>query len=81
VRESGAHLQPRSRIIHQYAALVSGLGRVLLARPSSFSRHWSVPQLRLELQDTYQIRLSDDAIEHYIGQYQTMLAARQQDPA
>jgi hypothetical protein len=46
-----------------------------------FARHWSVPQLRLELQDTYQIRLSDDAIEYYIGQYQTMLAARQQDPA
>jgi hypothetical protein len=45
-----------------------------------FARHWSVPQLRLELQDTYQIRLSDDAIENYIGQYQTMLAARQQDP-
>src|SRR3989442_2359228 len=46
-----------------------------------FARHWSVPQLRLELQDTHQIRLSDDAIENYIGQYQTMLAARQQDPA
>jgi hypothetical protein len=45
-----------------------------------FSRHWSVPQLRLELQDTHQIRLSDDAIENYIGQYQTMLAARQQAP-
>ena len=45
-----------------------------------FARHWSVPQLRLELQDTYQIRLSDDAIENYVGQYQTMLAARQQDP-
>src|SRR5437016_9390238 len=38
-----------------------------------FARHWSVPQLRLELQDTHQIRLSDDAIENYIGQYQTML--------
>jgi len=46
-----------------------------------FSRHGSVPQLRWELQDTYQIRLSDDAIEQYIGQYQTMLAARQQAPA
>jgi hypothetical protein len=46
-----------------------------------FARHWSVPKLRWELQDTYQIRLSDDAIEYYIGQYQTMLAARQQDPA
>jgi hypothetical protein len=46
-----------------------------------FARHWSVPQLRAELQDTHQIRLSDDAITHYIGMYQTMLAARQQDPA
>ena len=44
------------------------------------ARHWSVPQLRLELKDTHQIALSDDAIEHYIGLYQTMLAARQQDP-
>jgi hypothetical protein len=45
-----------------------------------FARHWSVPQLRLELQDTHQIRLSGDAIEHSIGQYQTRLAARQHDP-
>jgi hypothetical protein len=46
-----------------------------------FARHWSVPQLRAELQDTHQIRLSDDAITHSIGLYQTILAARQQDPA
>src|SRR2546426_76498 len=46
-----------------------------------FARHWSVPQLRAELKNMHQIRLSDDAIEHYIGLYQTMLAARQQDPA
>ena len=45
-----------------------------------FARHWSVPQLRLELKDTHWIRLSDDAIENYIGRYQTMLAARQHDP-
>ena len=45
-----------------------------------FARHWSVPQLRAELKDTHQIRLSDDTIEHSIGLYQTMLAARQQDP-
>ena len=45
-----------------------------------FTRHWSVPQLRLELKDTHQIRVSDDAIVRYIGLYQTMLAARQQDP-
>src|SRR5256712_3724238 len=46
-----------------------------------FARHWSVPQLRSEVQDTHQIRLCDDAITHYIGLYQSMLAARQQDPA
>ena len=46
-----------------------------------FARHWSVPQLRLELHDTHRIQLSDDAIETYIGRYQTMRAARQQDPA
>jgi hypothetical protein len=45
-----------------------------------FARHWSVPQLRAELQDGHQITLSDDAIAHYMGLYQTMLAARQQAP-
>jgi hypothetical protein len=32
------------------------------------------------LADTYQIRLSNDAIERYLHRYQHMLAARQQDP-
>ena len=45
-----------------------------------FARHWSVPQLRAELQGTYAIRLSDDALASSLGRYQTMLAARQQDP-
>ena len=45
-----------------------------------FSRHWSVPQLRLELLDSYDIVLSEDAIEDYLQCYQCMLAARQQDP-
>src|SRR6266700_2946927 len=45
-----------------------------------FARHWSVPQLRAELQDTYHIWLSDDALTSSLGRYQTMLAARQQDP-
>jgi hypothetical protein len=40
-----------------------------------------VPQLRAELADSYQIALSADAIERYLGRYQCMLAARQQDPA
>lgn len=46
-----------------------------------FARHWSVPQIHQELADTYGIALSPDAIELYIRRYQTMLAARQQDPA
>jgi hypothetical protein len=45
-----------------------------------FARHWSVPQLRFELLDSYDIVLSEDAIEDYLQRYQCMLAARQQDP-
>jgi hypothetical protein len=44
-----------------------------------FVRHWSVPQLRAELLDSYAIELSEDAIEDYLQRYQCMLAARQQD--
>jgi len=46
-----------------------------------FARHWSVSQIRAELLDSYGIVLSDDSIERYIHRYQTMLAARQQDPS
>jgi hypothetical protein len=45
-----------------------------------FARHWSVPQIQTELRETYRIPLSFDAILAYLGRYQTMLAARQQDP-
>ena len=45
-----------------------------------FARHWSVPQIRSALADSYQIPLSADAIEEAVRRYQTMLAARQQDP-
>jgi hypothetical protein len=44
-----------------------------------FARHWSVPQIRSELADTYRIHLSDDAIGLYLRRYQAMVAARQQD--
>ncbi len=44
-----------------------------------FARHWSVPQIRDELLDSYRIQLSPDAISTYIRRYQTMVAARQQD--
>jgi hypothetical protein len=46
-----------------------------------FARHWSIPQLQAELNDTYHIRLSDDALAGYLRRYQTMVAARQQDAA
>ena len=45
-----------------------------------FARHWSIPQIRDELVDSYQIRLSDDALAVYLRRYQAMVAARQQDP-
>jgi hypothetical protein len=44
-----------------------------------FARHWSIPQLRAELLDTYHIRLSEDAIADYLRRYQVLVAARQQD--
>jgi hypothetical protein len=44
------------------------------------SRHWSVSQIQDELWDEYGIKISDDSIARYIGHYQVMLAARQQDP-
>jgi hypothetical protein len=44
-----------------------------------FARHWSIPQLRLELRDRFQIALSEDALAYYVQRYQLMVAARQQD--
>jgi hypothetical protein len=44
-----------------------------------FARHWSVPQIRAELLDSYDIALSVDAIAKYVRRYQSMVAARQQD--
>ena len=44
-----------------------------------FTRHWSIPQTQAELRDSYQIRLSDDAIADYIQRYRCIVAARHQD--
>jgi hypothetical protein len=44
-----------------------------------FARHWSVPQMRAELSDTYGVGLSADAIEKHIKRYRHMVAARQED--
>jgi hypothetical protein len=44
-----------------------------------FARHWSVPQIRAELHDSYAITLSVEAICTYLRRYQAMVTARQQD--
>jgi len=44
-----------------------------------FARHWSVPQMRAELRDSYDITLSVEAICTYLRRYQAMVTARQQD--
>src|SRR6516165_1376115 len=54
--------------------VVCGVGHRRLAR------HWSVPQIRDKLVDTCQTPLMADAIEGALQRYQTILAARQQDP-
>lgn len=46
-----------------------------------FVRHWSLPQLRSELCDSYQIRVSVPTLAEYVRRYQVMVAARHQDPA
>ena len=45
-----------------------------------FARHMSVPELREDLVEGYEINLSEDSIEDYIGRYRAILAARQRDP-
>jgi hypothetical protein len=45
-----------------------------------FSRHASIPRIRLELDDAYAIKISEDSIARAIRFYQVILAARQQDP-
>jgi len=45
-----------------------------------FSRHWSIPQIRAELLDSFAINLTEPGIAKYIKRYQTMVAARQQAP-
>lgn len=46
-----------------------------------YKRHWAVSQIQAELLDSYQFKLSEDAITEYLRKYQTMVAARHQDIA
>jgi hypothetical protein len=45
-----------------------------------FSRHWAIPQIQAELDDTYAVKISEDSIARAIRFYQVIVAARQQDP-
>jgi hypothetical protein len=45
-----------------------------------FARHWSVPQIEAELKEVYHVDLSRDTLSDYLRRYQTLMAARQQDP-
>lgn len=45
-----------------------------------FARHWSVPQIRAELADSYGIAVSPDLIEDYLKRYQALVAARESAP-
>src|SRR4051794_18972744 len=45
-----------------------------------FSRHWSIPQIRGELLDSFAINLTVPGITKYVQRYQAMIAACQQDP-
>jgi hypothetical protein len=45
-----------------------------------FSRHWAIPQLRAELGEAYEIKISEDSIARSLRFYQTVRAARHRDP-
>lgn len=44
-----------------------------------FGRHWSVPQIRHELEDRFGVAASEDWIEDYLARYQAIVAGRESD--
>ena len=79
MRASGADLHPEAELSISMPRWCMGWDVFCWLGHRRFARHWSVPQLRAELTDTYQIRLSDDAIERY-STVPNDAGARQQDP-
>ena len=75
----GKTLSPQAELLLTLPGWLLGWDVFAWLGQRRFARHWSVPQLRDELAETYHIPLSADAIEIYIRRYQTMVAARQQD--
>jgi hypothetical protein len=72
-------LSPKAELTLALPGWLIGWDVFCLIGHRRFARHWSVPQIRDELRDSYDIALSVDAIGKYIRRYQTMVAARQQD--
>jgi hypothetical protein len=75
-----ATLSPRAELSLTLPGWLIGWDAFCFIGHRRFARHWSVPQIKGELADSYHIHLSDDAICLYLRRYQAMLAARQQDP-
>jgi hypothetical protein len=72
-------LSPKAELALALPGWLIGWDVFCLIGHRRFARHWSVPQIRAELRDSYDIALSVDAIGKYVRRYQTMVAARQQD--
>ena len=73
--------KPRTRDHDRSAQVGDRVGRPLLDRSGALRWfHWSISQIQSDLWDDYRIKLSADSITRYIGHYQVMLAAREQDP-
>jgi len=76
----GQTLSPPAELTHTLPRWLIGWDVFCWMGHRRFARHWSVSQLQAELRESYYIPLSFDAILVYLGRYQTMVAARQQDP-
>src|SRR3954468_5270642 len=73
-------LSPRAELAIALPGWLVGWDVFCFVGHRRFARHWSVPQIKDELEDSYRIQLSEDAVCLYLRRYQAMLAARQQDP-
>jgi hypothetical protein len=72
-------LSPKAELTLALPGWLIGWDVFCLIGHRRFARHWSVPQIRAELHDGYNIALSIVAIGNYVRRYRTMVAARQQD--
>jgi hypothetical protein len=76
----GRTLSPAAELTHTLPRWLIGWDVCCWLGQRRLGRHWSVSQLQAELRASHHLPLSFDAILVYLGRYQTLLAARQQDP-